>query len=79
MRYLSRKLLRTAALMLSSSVLLTACSSAPTAPARRPELLAREPLGPSFQDQMDCFLAGTPPELIESGAPCKPATPPKTP
>lgn len=72
-------------LALLPSLILSACASVPSVstpqPVERatPPPLAKEPLGPSFLDQMQSFLSGSLPEQTNSAPPSPPATPRTTP
>lgn len=52
----------TAALLIASALLCVSCATAPSVCPKLPEPPAKAPLGPSFQDEMQQFLKGSPPE-----------------
>ena len=58
-----------AALAAGLLTLLSACTTAPLVCPSPPVPPAPEPLGPSFQDQMQLFLSGKPPELTPYALP----------
>lgn len=66
----------------ASTLLLTSCASAPSAPLecpKPPAPLVRVQTGLSWQDSMQGFLQGTPHSLPSKTPPSKPATPASTP
>lgn len=65
--------LNCAASVLASLMLLSGCATAPNVCPSLPAPPAKVPLGPSFQDQMQHFLAGSLPEPTTSEQPSQPA------
>jgi len=72
------------ALLALLPLFLSACASAPNVDPRpavqaaKPPPLVKEPLGPSFHDQMQNFLSGKLPAQTSSVLPLAPATKPTT-